>query len=105
MNRFDAFILAGGASRRMGTDKSQLLLEGQTFIERIADTLLQVSSVVTIPSKPQKHSRHLPTVGRTWWCSRSACRGPDGVVFSGCVRLAVCNSRFVYAHGSLAGES
>ena len=48
MNRFEAFILAGGASRRMGTDKSQLLIEGQTFTERIVDTLLQVSSLVTI---------------------------------------------------------
>ncbi len=82
MNRFEAFILAGGASRRMGTDKSQLLLEGQTFTERIADTLLQVSSLVTIV---HQHGGHLPTVGCTWWCSRSACRGPDGVVFGGCV--------------------
>src|SRR6267142_6377418 len=48
MNRFEAFILAGVESRRMGTDKSQLLLEGQTFTECIADTLLQISSLVTI---------------------------------------------------------
>ena len=55
MNRFEAFILAGGASRRMGTDKSQLLLEGQTFTERIADTLLQVSSLVTIVGRETDH--------------------------------------------------
>jgi molybdopterin-guanine dinucleotide biosynthesis protein A len=44
----DAFILAGGASRRMGTDKSQLLIDHQTFIERIAETLSNVTGSVTI---------------------------------------------------------
>ena len=44
----DAFILAGGASRRMGTDKSQLLIDHQTFIERIAETLSNVTGSVTV---------------------------------------------------------
>jgi len=44
----EAFILAGGASRRMGTDKSQLLIERQTFAERIAETLLQVADSVKL---------------------------------------------------------
>src|SRR6185369_14662477 len=44
----EAFILAGGASRRMGTDKSQLLIERQTFTERIAETLLPVADSVTL---------------------------------------------------------
>jgi len=44
----EAFILAGGASRRMGTDKSQLLIERQTFTERIAETLLTVADSVTL---------------------------------------------------------
>ena len=44
----EAFILAGGASRRMGTDKSQLLIERQTFAERIAETLLQVAESVKL---------------------------------------------------------
>ena len=46
--QIDAFILAGGASSRMGTDKSQLRLAQQTFTERIAETLLQVTDSVTI---------------------------------------------------------
>ena len=44
----EAFILAGGASRRMGTDKSQLHIHGQTFTERLAETLLNVTDSVTI---------------------------------------------------------
>lgn len=44
----EAFILAGGASRRMGTDKSQLLIERQTFADRIAETLSQVADSVTL---------------------------------------------------------
>src|ERR687889_1175002 len=48
MNDTEAFILAGGASSRMGTDKSQLPLEGQTFTERITETLLRVTDSVFV---------------------------------------------------------
>ena len=44
----EAFILTGGQSRRMGTDKSQLLLDGQSFVERIAGELSAVTQSVTI---------------------------------------------------------
>ena len=44
----EAFILAGGASRRMGTDKSQLLIDRQTFADRIAETLSKVADSVTL---------------------------------------------------------
>lgn len=46
--QLQAFILAGGQSRRMGTDKSQLLLQDQTFTDRIAETLLELTDSVTI---------------------------------------------------------
>jgi molybdenum cofactor guanylyltransferase len=46
--QLEAFILAGGASSRMGTDKSQLLIENQTFVERIADSLLTITDSVRL---------------------------------------------------------
>ena len=55
------FILAGGASRRMGTDKSRLRLEHQTFTERIAETLLQLTDSVTIVGRMSDDSG-LPVV-------------------------------------------
>ena len=56
----DAFILAGGASSRMGTDKSQLLIERQTFADRIAETLSKVADSVTLVGAQPSSS--LPTV-------------------------------------------
>ena len=48
ITQIEAFILAGGASSRMGTDKSQLRLENQTFVERIAATLLTVTDSIRL---------------------------------------------------------
>jgi molybdopterin-guanine dinucleotide biosynthesis protein A len=44
----EGFILAGGNSRRMGTDKSRLVLRGQSFVERIAGELSAVTSSIKI---------------------------------------------------------
>lgn len=48
MEQIEAFILAGGASSRMGTDKARLTLEGKTFLQQIAETLQQFVSKVTV---------------------------------------------------------
>ena len=60
MNDLQAFILAGGASSRMGTDKSLLPIEGQTFTERIAETLLTLTGSVSIVGRQSDSS--LPSV-------------------------------------------
>ena len=61
MKDTEAFILTGGASRRMGTDKSQLLIDRQTFTERISETLLTLTDSVTIVGR-QPESSNLPSV-------------------------------------------
>ena len=48
ITQIEAFILAGGASSRMGADKSQLLLDEQTFVERIAVNVRMVTDSVSL---------------------------------------------------------
>ena len=48
MNQIEGYILAGGASSRMGRDKAQLQIAEQTFSERIAEELLSFTSPVTM---------------------------------------------------------
>jgi molybdopterin-guanine dinucleotide biosynthesis protein A len=58
ISQIQAFILAGGQSRRMGTDKSQLRLENQTFTERLAETLEQVSDAITLVGARYAHPKY-----------------------------------------------
>lgn len=48
MDAIEGFILIGGQSRRMGTDKSQLVIAGQSFVERIAGELCGVTTSVRL---------------------------------------------------------
>ncbi|MGI9068539.1 MAG: molybdenum cofactor guanylyltransferase, partial [Pyrinomonadaceae bacterium] len=48
MDSIAGFILAGGESRRMGTHKAGLTLDGQSFVDRIAGELSEVTPSVTI---------------------------------------------------------
>lgn len=68
MDHVEAFILAGGASSRMGKDKSQLLLDRQTFTERIAETLRQLTDSVTIVGRAANESSlpNVPDVYPQW---------------------------------------
>ena len=56
-SQLQAFILAGGQSRRMGTDKSQLRIENETFVERIAANLREVAASITLVNPHREHSR------------------------------------------------
>lgn len=57
MDQIEAFILAGGTSSRMGKDKAELLLEHQSFIQRIADTLFAVINSVTVVGRSSTDPR------------------------------------------------
>jgi molybdopterin-guanine dinucleotide biosynthesis protein A len=64
-----AFILAGGESRRMGTDKSQLTLDGKSFVEHVAAALAKISGEITVVGKPATDStklRQVPDVYPNW---------------------------------------
>ena len=57
MDQIEAFILAGGTSSRMGKDKAELLLENQSFIQRIADALFAVINSVTVVGRSSTDPR------------------------------------------------
>ena len=48
MRSLEGFILAGGASSRMGTDKAELQLGKQTFVDRIAAALRGITPKVSV---------------------------------------------------------
>jgi molybdopterin-guanine dinucleotide biosynthesis protein A len=54
MKSIAGFILVGGASSRMGTDKAALRLEGRSFVQRIAEELLLVTDSVTLIGQDSK---------------------------------------------------
>lgn len=51
---FSAFILAGGRSTRMGTDKAFVLLEGRTLLIRALDVARSLTSEVSVVGDPAK---------------------------------------------------
>ena len=55
--------MAGGASSRMGADKACLILEGCTFVERIAKALGAITSEISLVSaRPESLEASLPVV-------------------------------------------
>lgn len=52
-----AFILAGGKSTRMGTDKAFVMLEGRTFLERALDLARTITPDVMIVGGASKFRR------------------------------------------------
>lgn len=70
----EGFILVGGASSRMGSDKSLLVIKGQTTVERIVATLRPIAQRISLvgfqgnndsvlPNIPDLHQRWGPLAG------------------------------------------
>lgn len=57
-----AFILAGGKSTRMGTDKAFVVLNGSTLLSRMLDLARSVAKEVRIMGSVEKFSNFAPTV-------------------------------------------
>jgi molybdopterin-guanine dinucleotide biosynthesis protein A len=92
MSDAEGFILAGGASSRMGTDKSRLTLGGRTFLERVAAALGAIATEISVVSaRPDAIGSSLPVVEDIYrdcgalgglHAALSACRAPWAAVVS-----------------------
>src|SRR5262244_4023931 len=96
-NDTEGFILTGGASSRMGTDKSQLLIGEQTFTARLAETLLKLTDSVRVVGREADSSlRSVPDVYPQW-----GALGGLHAALSACTRewaiVVACDLPFVTA--------
>src|SRR5947209_14226032 len=57
MLEIEGFILVGGASSRMGTDKALLELGGRTFVERIHAALSSVTTKVSLVGAKERFAQ------------------------------------------------
>ena len=57
MSDVEGFILIGGASSRMGTDKARLQLGGRTFVERAAHALAALADTTRVVSSRPEHAQ------------------------------------------------
>ena len=104
----DGFILTGGKSRRMGTDKSGLTLHGRTFIERIAGEMKGVTDNVRVVGGTGQQS--LPAIEDVFrdWGALGGVHAALNACQSGWALIVACDFPFVTSElfqrlSSLAG--
>jgi len=88
LSRLAAVVLAGGASRRMGTDKALLVLEGQRLVDRAVEVVGEVAmpDLVVVASG----TRHLHGMAVDQVTDEVADAGPLAGIAAG---LAWCRDR------------
>lgn len=105
MTEIEGFILAGGASSRMGADKAHLRLGGRTLVGRAAEALGAVcASVSLVSSKPDAGAFGLPIVPDVF-----AGRGALGGLHAALAHarapwVAVLSCDLPFASGALLGR-
>ena len=100
--KITAIILAGGLSRRMGTEKGLVEFRGKTLISYVIDAASEITTDILIISSHEKY-RHLG-----YPCAEDLFpgRGPLGGIFTGLTRSATEKNLFLgcdmpYIHGNL----
>ena len=76
------FVLAGGASRRMGRNKANLVLEGKTMLERQIGLLQAVCRTAGVVGPPDSY----PGLDVAVYDDEVPSRGPLGGIYSGLVQ-------------------
>jgi molybdopterin-guanine dinucleotide biosynthesis protein A len=96
----EAFILVGGASSRMGQDKSRLLLGGETFVDRIHRATSAVARRTTlIGSTPGSSHSRLPTASDVFsnWGALGGLHAALAACKSAWALVVACDLPFVTA--------
>lgn len=79
MDDVSAIVLVGGRSRRLGTDKAMLRLDGITNVERLVRTLRALTSHVVLVGGQERFGG----IDARWIPDRIAGAGPLGGIISG----------------------
>ncbi len=84
---YAGYVLAGGRSSRMGTDKALLVFHGRTLLERAAEAVREAAGSVTLIGERQRYGAFgFPVIGD----ARRGC-GPLGGIHA-----ALCHSSAVW---------
>ena len=84
-----ALILAGGESRRMGSDKAELLLDGQTLLKHVTMTMQSVFPKVIVSVRQLRNGVEVPQV-----CDEQEASGPLAGLISA---MAQADTPWVFA--------
>ncbi len=90
----EGFILVGGASSRMGRDKSQLTLNEQTIAERIARELGAVANRIRVVGPQSNHFESVPDIQPQWGPLGGIQAALGAATSEGCLIVA-CDLPFV----------